>query len=56
VPGLDVPGIDFTLLARGYGMNATSVSTPEDLAAAFTSALGSGKPTLIEVETARTRP
>ncbi|MEU1168923.1 thiamine pyrophosphate-dependent enzyme, partial [Streptomyces sp. NPDC005921] len=56
VPGMDVPDIDFTLLARGYGMNATSVSTPEDFAAAFKSALGSGKPALIEVETERTRP
>ncbi|MEV7976794.1 benzoylformate decarboxylase [Streptomyces sp. NPDC086519] len=56
VAGMDVPDIDFTLLARGYGMNATSVSTPEDFAAAFKSALGSGKPTLIEVETERTRP
>ncbi|MFD4510631.1 benzoylformate decarboxylase [Streptomyces sp. NPDC058457] len=56
VPGMDVPDIDFTLLARGYGMNATSVSTPEDFAAAFKSALGSGRPALIEVETERTRP
>lgn len=56
VPGMDVPGIDFTLLARGYGMNAASVSTVEEFAAAFKSALGSGKPALIEVETSRSRP
>ncbi len=56
VPGMDVPGIDFTLIARGYGMNAASVSTVGDFAAAFKSALASGKPALIEVETARTRP
>ncbi|MFF4806298.1 benzoylformate decarboxylase [Streptomyces sp. NPDC002144] len=56
VAGMDVPDIDFTLLARGYGMDATSVSTPEDFAAAFKTALGSGKPTLIEVETELTRP
>ncbi|MFD5543681.1 benzoylformate decarboxylase [Streptomyces sp. NPDC127079] len=56
VAGMDVPGIDFTLLARGYGMSATSVTTPEDFAAAFKAALGSGKPALIEVETERTRP
>ena len=53
---MDVPGIDFTLIARGYGLNATSVSTVGDFAAAFKSALASGKPTLIEVETAKTRP
>lgn len=55
VPGMDVPGIDFTLLARGYGMNAVAVSTMEEFAAAFTSALGSGKPALIEVETTHGR-
>jgi benzoylformate decarboxylase len=56
VPGMDVPGIDFSLIARGYGMDAASVSTIGDFAAAFKSALASGKPTLIEVDTARTRP
>jgi benzoylformate decarboxylase len=56
VAGMDVPGIDFTLIARAYGMNAVSASTIGDFAAAFKSALASGKPALIEVETVRTRP
>jgi benzoylformate decarboxylase len=56
VPGMDIPGIDFTLIARGYGMHAAPVSTVGDFAAAFKSALASGKPALIEVETVRTRP
>lgn len=56
VPGMDVPDIDFTLIARGYGMDAASVSTVGDFAEAFKSALANGKPALIEVETARTRP
>lgn len=56
VAGMDVPGIDFSRLAQGYGMNATSVSTPEDFRTAFTSSLGSSKPALIEVETELTRP
>jgi benzoylformate decarboxylase len=55
-PGMDVPGIDFTLLARGYGMNAASVSTIEDFAAAFKSAVDGGNPALIEVETSTSRP
>ena len=54
---MDVSGIDFTLIARGYGMNTASVTTVGDFATAFKSALASGKPALIEVQkTARTRP
>ncbi|OBJ99964.1 benzoylformate decarboxylase [Mycobacterium sp. 1245852.3] len=54
VPGMDVPGIDFVQIAQGYGVSATSVNNVDDFAAAFKSALGSGMPALIEVETALT--
>jgi benzoylformate decarboxylase len=54
VPGMDVPGIDFSQIARGYGVNATSVNTVEDFSAAFKSALASRRPALIEVKTALT--
>lgn len=56
VPGLDVPGIDFCALARGYGVPAERVG---DLAAfedAYSRALARGGPVLLEVPTARTSP
>ncbi|MGW1675853.1 benzoylformate decarboxylase [Saccharopolyspora sp. NPDC002376] len=56
VPGMDVPGIDFVQIARGYGVDATSVRTGAEFAAALTSALGAGKPVLIEAETELTEP
>lgn len=55
-PGLDVPGIDFTAIATGYGVSAVAVSSAEDLAAAFRSALDGRKPVLIEVLTDVTDP
>ena len=54
VPGMDVPGIDFALIAQGYGVDATSVSTVAGFAKAFTAALASDRPTVIEVDTAFT--
>ena len=52
VPGLDVPGIDFVAIAGGYGLEAVRVDTDDAFAAAFASALKSGRPSLIEVATA----
>ena len=52
MPGLDVPGIDFVAIATGYGLEAVRVDTDDALAAAFASALKSGRPSLIEVATA----
>jgi benzoylformate decarboxylase len=49
VPGLDVPGIDFLSLAKGYGVEGVGVATAEELKQALTTALGSQTPTLIEV-------
>lgn len=55
-PGMDVPGIDFTAIAAGYGVTATAVRTGDDFVRAFKTALGSGKPAVIEVETDLTEP
>lgn len=51
VPALDVPGIDFLSLAKGYGVEGVSASTAEELKQAMATALGSQTPTLIEVAT-----
>jgi benzoylformate decarboxylase len=51
VPGLDVPGLDFCALARGYGVEALHAESGVELADALRRALASGKPMLIEVET-----
>jgi len=51
VPGLDVPGIDYCGLARGYGVSSVHARSGEALSAAITQALKSGRPALIEVET-----
>ena len=51
VPALDVPGIDFVSLAKGYGVEGVSAATAEDLKQALTAALGSRTPTMIEVPT-----
>ncbi|GAA4536838.1 benzoylformate decarboxylase [Pseudonocardia xishanensis] len=56
VPGMDVPGIDFSRLAEGYGVSATSVRTVPEFSAAFRAALAGVRPTLIEVETALSAP
>jgi benzoylformate decarboxylase len=51
VPALDLPGIDFLSLAKGYGVEGVSAATAEELRQALTTALGSQTPTLIEVPT-----
>jgi benzoylformate decarboxylase len=50
-PGLDVPGIDFLSLAKGYGVESVRAATTDDLKQALAAALGSQAPTLIEVPT-----
>jgi benzoylformate decarboxylase len=54
VPALDVPGIDFVSIAKGYGLEAERVDADDAFAAAFARALKAGRPTLIEVATAWT--
>jgi benzoylformate decarboxylase len=51
VPELDVPGIDFLSLAKGYGVEGVCAATADDLKQALTAALSSQAPTLIEVPT-----
>jgi benzoylformate decarboxylase len=51
VPGLDVPGIDFLSLAKGYGVESVRAATADDLKQALRAALNSQAPTLIEVPT-----
>ncbi len=51
VPALDLPGIDFALIANGYGVEGACASTAEELKQALTTALASQTPTLIEVAT-----
>lgn len=50
-PALDVPGIDFVSLAKGYGVAGVRAATANDLKQALNAALGSQAPTLIEVPT-----
>jgi benzoylformate decarboxylase len=51
VPGLDVPGIDFLSLAKGYGVEGVRAATVDYLKQALAAALGSQAATLIEVPT-----
>lgn len=62
-PGLDVPGIDFTAIARGYGVPAVAASGAGELAdvlaaraAALAAAAPAAEPLLIQVDTAITDP
>jgi benzoylformate decarboxylase len=47
--GTDLPGIDFVQLARAQGCEASRVEKTADLKAALQTALGSPRPTLLEV-------
>ena len=47
VPGLDLPGIDIALIARGYGCTAVDVSSPMAAREAFRDALSKPGPTVI---------
>jgi benzoylformate decarboxylase len=38
-PGLDLPGLDVAAVARGYGMSAQDVTSPDELAEALRSAI-----------------
>lgn len=49
VPGIDIPGIDATQIARGYGMQARAVERPEELEPALRDALESKCASLVSV-------
>jgi benzoylformate decarboxylase len=49
VPGLDLPGLDFVSLAKGYGVAGERIDRPSDLEAALRRGLAAGAPYLLEV-------
>lgn len=51
VPGLDVPGIDFCALAKGYGMQSIKAENAGEFKEAIQKALALRAPVLIEVST-----
>lgn len=55
-PGLDVPGLDFCAIGRGYGVHSVQAATREALAAALSEALAGNRPVLIEVPTLTIEP
>ena len=55
-PGLDVPGLDFCAIGRGYGVHSVQANTATDFAAAFSEALAGQRPVLIEVATLTIEP
>lgn len=56
VPGLDLPGIDHTSLANGYGCPGRRVDRPQDLRPALGQAMAMDTPYLLEVEIDRGYP
>lgn len=56
VPGLDIPGIDFVSIARGYGLDAVHANSPAECTEAMRAALLAQKPLLIEIDTTTTTP
>ncbi|WP_306322010.1 MULTISPECIES: benzoylformate decarboxylase [unclassified Streptomyces] len=55
VPGTEIPGIDFTALAAGYGVPATTVTELADLREQLKNPATDG-PRLVQVDTHRTTP
>ncbi|WP_434620787.1 thiamine pyrophosphate-dependent enzyme [Arthrobacter sp. A5] len=55
-PGLDVPGIDFVSIAKGYGVEAHPADSLEDLRRHFAKALACTGPTLLEVSISTVSP
>ncbi|MFC3504600.1 benzoylformate decarboxylase [Micromonospora krabiensis] len=49
VPGLDLPGLDLTAVARGYGCHARVVQTPDELGEALADGLAADGPTVLPV-------
>ncbi|MFG1650755.1 benzoylformate decarboxylase [Micromonospora sp. NPDC049275] len=49
VPGLDLPGLDITAIAAGYGCATEVVQTPDELGAALAAGLRAKGPTVLPV-------
>lgn len=56
VPGLDLPGLDFEGLARGYGCTSERVTSADSLAEVIKRGIDTGRPHLVEVEVDATVP
>ena len=48
-PGLDLPRLDTSTIARAYGVGAVSVSTADELREALAGAIAADRPELVEV-------
>ncbi|RBP81081.1 benzoylformate decarboxylase [Marinomonas rhizomae] len=55
-PGLDVPGLDFCAIAKGYGIEAVETHTRDEFRSALKNALTATGPVLIEVPTTTIEP
>ncbi|MNP64036.1 Benzoylformate decarboxylase [compost metagenome] len=55
-PGLDVPGLDFCAIGRGYGVHSVQANTAAEFVEAFSEALAGKRPVLIEVATLTIEP
>jgi benzoylformate decarboxylase len=51
-PGLDLPKLDVSGVAEGYGLRARRVEGRDELTSALREAIGSGKPEVVEVQVA----
>jgi len=55
-PGLDVPGLDFCQIGRGYGVRAVQAGDARTLRHELARALEGDEPVLIEVPTLTIEP
>jgi benzoylformate decarboxylase len=49
LPGMDIPGIDFEGLAKGYGVDFKRIVDPDQITSSVRSAIQSHKSSLIEI-------
>ncbi|GHO87445.1 benzoylformate decarboxylase [Dictyobacter formicarum] len=49
IPGLDLPGIDISQIARGFGCEVQRIEQPQELVPAIQKHLQAGRPTVLEV-------
>ncbi len=48
-PGLDLPALDVSAVARGYGVRSRTVESRDELVRGLREAIGSGRPEVVEV-------
>jgi benzoylformate decarboxylase len=49
-PGLDLPGVDFAALARGYGLPYRHIGAPDEIQPGLAGAFAAGVPNVVEIE------